>query len=67
MERDEEEYAGGEYTGGNTARGTESRTLHILPNKPPTATKVQRLKHIFVATIGAKRVEYVGGSTYSER
>jgi hypothetical protein len=46
-------------------RGTELRTHHILLNKPPTTTKVQRLKHIFVMTIDAKRVEYVGGSTYS--
>ena len=45
-------------TGRSTGRGTELRTLHILLNKP---AKVQPLKHIFVTTIGAKRVEYVGG------
>jgi hypothetical protein len=51
---------GGVY-GESTERGTELRTFHILPNKPPATTKAQRLKHIFVMTIGAKRVEYVWG------
>jgi hypothetical protein len=51
---------GPDRTGGSTERGTELRTLHILLNKPPATIKVQRLKNIFVMTIGPKSVEYVG-------